>query len=72
MVWEHHGERGTHTAGLKAAGGRSELITPGVMETQKGAEREGGVGHGVGEPENSRSERGARFSRSEIPATEWG
>lgn len=72
MVWEHHGERGTHTAGLKAAGGRSELITPGVMETQKGAEREGGVGHGVGEPKNSRSERGAGFSRSEIPATEWG
>lgn len=42
------------------------------METQKGAEREGGVGHGVGEPENSRSERGARFSCSEIPATEQG
>lgn len=71
MVWEHHGERGTHAAGLKAAGGWSEL-TPGVMETQKGAERESGVGHGVGEPENSLSERGARFSRSEIPATERG
>lgn len=62
--------RGEEAAGLKAARGRSEL-TLGVTEMQKGAEQNG-VGHGVGEPQNSRSERGARFSHTESPAMDWG
>lgn len=52
MVWKHHGEKGIH-----AARGRSEL-TLRVKEMQKEAEQSG-VGHGVGEPENSHSERAA-------------